>query len=199
MNSRTTIVNDKEVRIKPVPYAASNLVVQLLDSGLLQFRCGIGLDTEAQAALSEALSCLRYTGTFAALSDESKVPYVGKRMRRIGGEEITILEKDTDPGLWLVQSYSPAGSALRCCISESSLLPLFEPQPPKKKYRPYKDAKEALPLIGRKVVRDGFTLMIIMAVGDDGAYSSDGSWYSYRTLFEEYKYTDTWLPVGVEE
>ena len=83
MNERLTLVSDTEVRIlrnkdqagKPtaISYCDGFLYFYFLNQ---PFENGL-FDAEGRAALIEALSCLRDTGSFAALSDESAVPVDG--------------------------------------------------------------------------------------------------------------------------
>lgn len=165
---------------------------------------GKAFDDAGLEALQLAIACYRQTGSFAALADDSAVPFVGKRMRvkRSTGlpVECTVVEC-CDNGYFSVSV--PNGGLFE--TPQFNLLPL-KSQPT---YRPYTPA-EAVQFLGRTLRSDNGNGGEITSVAQNGAYvQSEGhevhhgvhvqSLIDWKTLCDHWVIHDTGEPCGVKE
>lgn len=148
MNSRITLVSDTEVKIKH--HATATGCTTLTIEGCHIRREGIGFeywDDQGLEAWDNASNCFRQTGSFAALSDESAVPWVGKRCRwkSIHGdiydvEVVSMLEKTR------LQYISSSAIGYNFIYPpDTQLLPLIPPKPKLRKWTAREAFREVPP------------------------------------------------------
>lgn len=131
MNDRITLINDNEIDAQP--HADSDWCVHLIAKGGELERYCMYVRTRYDALGNEAMilarQCFRDTGSFAAISDTSTVPYVGKRMQvNSQCHAMELCEVICKRGMsWLVE-FENGG---KDWYSDKELLPLATPPAPK--------------------------------------------------------------------
>lgn len=215
MNERIKIVSDECVVLTRIAQTATwvlNVELRANDKGNLLIDSKYPLvawDAQGFAALRDCINCLEATGSFAALSDESAVPYVGKRLRIINWDNemlVTAIYDDQardNPlsALGTVACWEQVADG-RCrgsklCVDITSLLPLT-PAPPK--VRPYTSVEAAAHL--NRMLRSPWSPAGVMhelqSLGRFGVCTSTGETISYQSL-TSWKWADDGTPCGVKE
>lgn len=190
MNSRIKIVSEMEVRIRLGDIGSASIGVEC-GAGCLFVKHAIGIstvgwDAEGRAALRDCINCLDATDSFAALSDSSGVPYVGKRMRRIlpSGcqhckERDCEILRVTDSTLYFLDCDSEMSR--HAPIEDVTLLPLVEPPAPK--VRQYKTPQEACCLLGKVIQNPDGDKYTVHAVSERGVeFANEQGWESFVYL-----------------
>lgn len=206
MNPRIKLISDTEVDIVHGTDGTACVQLRVINSAVtIQSVCALKIFSafvgEKLTALIDVLNCFQYTGSFAALSDESSVPYVGKRVRiPTWGNCAWIVENIPvkSPGKVFVRSYQGAKHNYNCTVDQ--LFPLVAPTPPVKKYRPLTPV-EALQHFGRKILSKNHPKEshYLYSVYPEGVYWDSRRMSSFEMLLEHYVWADTNLPCGVEE
>ena len=199
MNSRIKLISDTEVEVQRNRH--SGLVSLFVHNGTTllvnhnHFNGNLEIDAEGNDAELEVRQCWKDTGSFAALSDESAVPYAGKRMRDNEGNVVTLVRAaGSGNGWWHSEVEGSLG-----VLATKEYLPLT---PPPKKYRPLTPV-EVIPLLGKDIQPKGSKrnddIERIWSVSTDGIYTPTLRWISFANLVELYQFVISELPCGVEE
>ena len=210
MNERIKLISDTEVEVQRncAPTCITKFRIFTTDVNYIRvvsMKEGDGnwYDELGNDAELEVRQCWKDTGSFAALSDESAVPYVGERMRwqtaDDGIHEITVLEIYGNS--CRIHSHKNDFRSYPPVIS--CLLPLVTPTPPVKKYRPLTPV-EALQHFGRKILSKNHKnhpkeSHYLYSVYPEGVYWDSCRMASFEMLLEHYVWADTKEPCGVEE
>jgi hypothetical protein len=173
MNERIEIEDDDELVIQRHEHACCITPVVIRDNGLF-----IGeerFDDDGLRALIDVANCKLQTGSFAALADTSDIPWTGKRMRYVHGDNhigCQILRMDFRGGATVLGDNGYMGWA-------SKLLPLT-PAPPKPKWRAMKP-REAIDHLGREFVTKSGKVRVEL-IGENGIYQRAGWWLGFNEL-----------------
>lgn len=201
MHARINLVSENEVQIRYDGNYSNCYTVQIRDGVWtpVVYSSG-GWDAPGLKALDLCISCFLQTGSFAALSDESCVPFVGKHVRVRGYGQFTE---------WVVYFISHQGKAVLLHKSDDpgtridslpdSLIPLSPPRP---KVRAYQGVDEAKHLIGERVMRMSGEpeTETIEAVGWQWAVTATGRKLGYLALASDWRYGDGFTtPCGITE
>lgn len=205
MNERIEIVRDNLTYIRRIVSHDCRIAVELLASGYVSIG-GIYYDDDGLRALLDVINCKLSTGSFAAMSDTSAVPFCGKRMRwhtaDDGDHEVTILAVG-DTWSRLVSHKTNASYV----PENKSLLPLTEPAPQEPVIRPWTPVDAAVH-IGRLIKSDigsagrmesvlsgraGVSISKIL-----GTIVSTFDEINFVTLAEHWAFADDSTPCGIE-
>lgn len=204
MNERIKLISDVQVEVtanlEGTRYRYTLRPTEMLSMECVYLAHTYDWDTMGRMASVEVDNCYTQTGSFAALSDESAVPFVGKRMRRklavcyqgCGERECEIL-KCTDDRVWILEGETVLPRSVP--INDITLLPLVTPAP---KYRPYTPV-EAAAHLGRRFVERPRRRLEFDACKISSGYVHDqnGSAHSFEAMAKNYEWADDGTPCGV--
>jgi len=181
VNQRIEIVSDTEVRIRrsddQVPPSTSVLCG---DGGFIYLqheKINTGRwDAEGRAALRDCINCLEATGSFAALSDESAVPFVGaiRKLAVREGEWLVKAYHSDKIHKWLLEEIN--GSGELCWFSESQMLPLV-PKPKPLTFGDFGDGDE-FQVVGKP---KKFTKVVTKPFGNECAVDDQFGVYLFKS------------------
>lgn len=210
MHERITLVSDREVKVRRNACGANYITRIVLDCGCLSV-CGChGMDYDALGNEAEILvrQCWRDTGSFAALSDTSAVPFVGKVMRTRNSDQRWVVKSESIyGGMWNAVALDPQpGIAVGCCLCTADLRPLTDPTPPPKKWRAY-TLKEAADHCGREFESKENrtypakyqTTKRVHSLNSNVVFDYDCKHgICYQSFCNDYVWSDTGEPCGME-
>jgi hypothetical protein len=201
MNKRITIVGDEQIEIRKHSGNPSVASLGLVFEGTaleIATKKTKVFDAEGRDALLEALQCLRDTGSFAALSDSSAVPYAGKKMQvkqPEGLRNCTLICPCAARDCWNIET-------AHCTFTTAATERLFPLTPPAPRIRAYTPV-EAAAHLGRELeLRHRYHYLqavyldhVELSPCDNG----DIPCVRYKEFIGECKWRDTNEPCGVPE